>query len=131
MTSPLQPRAGLSVRATRGRDWKTVRDVRLAALAESPAMFGSTLARERLFDEPTWRTRTVHTAVAWRGDAAVGIAGWRWTEPDVAADVVSMWVSPDARGTGAGARGRSGAGRSPRHDRAHRVRGVARGRQRC
>lgn len=80
--------------------WSRFREMRLAALAESPGMFGSTLSRERAFDESEWRRRAQRpvTFLASRGPRDVGLAGVhefeaQWT-------VVGMWVRPEARGTG-------------------------------
>ena len=64
-------------------------------------MFGSSLERELGFDEATWRRRSERTVLAWLADRAVGIAAYHWTQPGISADLVSMWVSPTARGTGA------------------------------
>jgi ribosomal protein S18 acetylase RimI-like enzyme len=80
--------------------WSRFRDLRLAALAESPEMFSSTLSREREFDESEWHRRAQRpvTFLASRGPWDVGLAGVhefeaQWT-------IVGMWVSPAARGTG-------------------------------
>jgi ribosomal protein S18 acetylase RimI-like enzyme len=105
-----RPRSGPSI-STQGSDlidlirvepddWRRFRNVRLAALAESPEMFSSTLAREQAFDEAEWRRRAARpvTFLASAGDVDVGIAGvyefgGRWW-------VMGMWVAPHARGAG-------------------------------
>jgi ribosomal protein S18 acetylase RimI-like enzyme len=81
-------------------DWQRLRAVRLAALAESPRMFGSNFAREEAFDEAEWRTRAARPAtfLAALGDADVGIAGVY--DFDGAWSVMGMWVAPTARGAG-------------------------------
>ena len=88
------------VRLLTADDWMKLRDVRLGALAEAPYAFSSTLAREQEFTESTWRERagSGRTFAAWDGDAIVGLAtgfpeDGRW-------QLVGMWVSPEARGTG-------------------------------
>jgi GNAT superfamily N-acetyltransferase len=82
-------------------DWAQLRAARLAALAEAPYAFFSTLAQEEQFTEETWRERAGRgtTFAAWDGDAIVGLAtgldrgddGWH---------LVGMWVSPKLRGSG-------------------------------
>jgi ribosomal protein S18 acetylase RimI-like enzyme len=81
-------------------DWQRLRDVRLAALAESPEMFCSTLAKEQSFDEAEWRRRAARPAtfLASRAGVDVGMAGVY--ESDGGWCVMGMWVAPDARGTG-------------------------------
>lgn len=80
--------------------WSRLRAMRLAALTESPEMFGSTVLRERAFDEAEWRQRAQRpvTFLASRAGRDVGLAGvhefdGRWT-------VVGMWIAPEARGAG-------------------------------
>lgn len=83
--------------------WERVRAVRLAALAESPSAFGSTLAREREFDDDRWRS--------WVRDAAVYLALVHGQPVGMAAGivvddralVVAMWVEPPSRGGAASA----------------------------
>lgn len=81
-------------------DWQRLREVRLAALAESPEMFGSTWAKEQAFDEPEWRRRAARPAtfLASRGGVDVGIAGVY--EFDDGWWVAGMWLASAARGTG-------------------------------
>lgn len=90
------------VREVTADDWELLRDVRLSALAEAPSAFGSTYAREVAFGEPQWRGRINERSVTFFAydDPAVpapaGLAGV-YVE-DETADLVSMWVSPSARG---------------------------------
>lgn len=81
-------------------DWRRFRAARLAALGESPDMFGSTLARETAFEEDEWRRRASRpvTFIASRAGSDVGLAGVH--EFDGEWQVVSMWITPMARGTG-------------------------------
>jgi ribosomal protein S18 acetylase RimI-like enzyme len=85
-------------------EWTVLRDVRLASLADSPAAFGSTPAREAGFDEATWRDRATTNGwyIATAGDTVVGIvAGYHDAgSPATQRHLVAMWVAPQARGTG-------------------------------
>jgi predicted GNAT family acetyltransferase len=80
-------------------DWAVLRDVRLRALADSPDAFGSTLDRERPFDEKEWRRRLVRPVwVAEVGGRPVAMAGA--FSNDGALQVWGMWTDPDHRGRG-------------------------------
>jgi ribosomal protein S18 acetylase RimI-like enzyme len=97
----------VEVREVRTGEWDVLRDVRLAALNEAPYAFSSTYVREASFTEEQWRGRLASWGVlffAFAGELAdgepAGLAGvW---EEDGAADLVSMWVRPVARGMGVG-----------------------------
>jgi GNAT superfamily N-acetyltransferase len=93
------------VRQATVEDWETVRDIRLAALQEAPYAFGSTYAREKDFDEATWRGRAGNPDnamfLAFDGDDVVGIDGVYTENGDRI--LVAMWVTPQARGAGVGA----------------------------
>jgi ribosomal protein S18 acetylase RimI-like enzyme len=81
-----------------------VRDVRLAALADAPDAFAATLAGELRQPEAQWRERI--GARPWflgfqDGQPAGLVAALPpRPEPDQAWHLVSMWVSPGARGGG-------------------------------
>jgi len=95
----------VSVRAVEAGDWALLRDVRLAALREAPQAFGSAYAREAPFTEEQWRGRISERSVTFFAYAAdlsepAGLAGVY--EEDGAAELVSMWVRPGARGRGVG-----------------------------
>ena len=81
-------------------NWRELRDVRLAALAEAPAAFGSTLQREQDFDEDQWRAWT-HSAALFMAvvdgspvGMVAGVSGGSESERKL----VAMWVEPAWRG---------------------------------
>lgn len=80
--------------------WERYRAVRLAALQDSPEMFGSTYEREVAFGPAEWRQRADRPAtfLAVRNGTDVGIAGAY--EFEVGWCVMGMWLHPAARGTG-------------------------------
>lgn len=84
-----------------GDDWRLLRDVRLAALADAPYAYGSSLAVEEAFGEADWRRR-VHPAALWTvvrdEDEPVGLVGAY--VPDDTPMLVAMWVRPSSRGRG-------------------------------
>ena len=110
----------VQVRRAHPDEWATVRDVRLAALADAPDAFASTLSRELAHSEPQWRSRIGAWPwfLAWRAGAPAGLVAVVPDQPaagpaaagPAAADtpardrrgwhLVSMWVSPQVRGTG-------------------------------
>lgn len=105
----------IEVREVTEEDWELLRDVRLTALAEAPDAFGSTHAQEAAFTEEQWRGRISGPAVLFFAHeqpgphvdrkphvntAPIGLAGV-YAE-DGAADLISMWVRPSARGLGVG-----------------------------
>ena len=80
-------------------DWQVLRDIRLRALAESPDAFGSTLDRERDFDEKDWRRRLVRPVFAvLADDRPVAMAG-AFTDGG-RLQVWGMWTDPAHRGRG-------------------------------
>jgi ribosomal protein S18 acetylase RimI-like enzyme len=88
------------VRRLTADDWAQLRVARLAALADAPYAFQSTLAEEQQLTEQTWRDRAGRggTFAACDGDAIVGLA----TGIDEGRDwhLVGVWVSPTLRGSG-------------------------------
>jgi ribosomal protein S18 acetylase RimI-like enzyme len=86
-------------------DWERVRAVRLAALADAPDAFGSTLAREEPQPESWWRGRLASTdrvtllAVVDGSDVGMVAGGPHDGDADDAG-LYAMWVAPGGRGTG-------------------------------
>jgi ribosomal protein S18 acetylase RimI-like enzyme len=92
------------IRRLGAADWALLRDVRLTALSDAPAAFGSTYVRESSFDETTWRERASRSGwfLASEGEVVHGIvAGYYDADsPPTQCHLVAMWVAPAARGTG-------------------------------
>jgi GNAT superfamily N-acetyltransferase len=91
-------------------DWRIWRELRLAALAEAPRAFGSRLAdwQGEGDREERWRDRlsipgSCNLVALVDGSPAGMASGIPGDEPGVA-ELISMWVSPAARGRGVGDR---------------------------
>ncbi len=82
-------------------DWELLRDVRLRALADSPDAFGSTLERERGFDEAEWRRRLAGPVAAVVKDARPVAMGGTFAA-DGGLHVWGLWTDPAHRGRGHG-----------------------------
>jgi len=102
--------AGAEIRRVRAAEWAAYRQVRLAALAEAPYAFSTTLEQESAKDDAYWQDRAAHGIpmfIAWQDGEPAGLAG-AFVVPDGelprgvrrAWHLVSMWVSPSARGSG-------------------------------
>lgn len=88
-------------------DWARTRDLRLAALADAPDAFGSTLAQEQDQPEPFWRRRlereAATTLLAFLDGRDAGLSVVAATDEDPrTAGIYSVWVAPFARGRGVG-----------------------------
>ncbi|SDX60499.1 Acetyltransferase (GNAT) family protein [Modestobacter sp. DSM 44400] len=92
--------ARLTVTAATADDWPVLRALRLAALADAPDAFDSSLAVEQGFGEEDWRARLRPGGqrLAWVDGVPVGVA--RGIRHRVEHHLVSMWVSPPAAGAG-------------------------------
>jgi ribosomal protein S18 acetylase RimI-like enzyme len=96
----------MRIRVLTPDDWPIWRDLRLAALAEAPDAFGSTLADWQDAPAGKWRERLSlpgsHNLAVIVDDRPAGMASGVPSDEDGVADVISMWVGPTARGRGAG-----------------------------
>ena len=82
-------------------DWREFREVRLRALADAPAAFGSRYDDWAAAPEDRWRDRLAsvpYNVVARHDGRAVGMASG--TYADDGAELISMWVAPEMRGSG-------------------------------
>jgi GNAT superfamily N-acetyltransferase len=95
------------VRETVAGDWQALRDIRLEALRDAPAAFGSTYEREARRGEARWRDWIARggTFLAYLDDLGpaepAGLIGGYQEDP-VTVELVSMFVRPSARGRGVG-----------------------------
>jgi GNAT superfamily N-acetyltransferase len=101
----------VAVCRVRPGDASVLKEVRLAALLDSPFAFGSTYAAEVSRTEEHWMHRAMLAStgcatalfLAWKDGRAVGIAGGYRPDPSIDdIELVSMWTAPDARRTGLG-----------------------------
>jgi GNAT superfamily N-acetyltransferase len=108
-----------TIRRADRRDWRTLRAIRLAALADAPDAFGSTYEGSKDRDDASWQAWADGSFV--EGDTALFLAfsdedpaapvgivvGARIDEGDEGerpdeAQIWSMWVAPEARRQGVG-----------------------------
>ncbi|MDA8318914.1 MAG: GNAT family N-acetyltransferase [Actinomycetota bacterium] len=102
-----RPAGGVLIRRAVSDDWEVIRDIRLAALADAPEAFASTLDREIGLAEADWRARigSAVTYLAWHDGEPAGTAtgldhsGGAYPIGD-AWHLVGMWVRPASRGLG-------------------------------
>jgi GNAT superfamily N-acetyltransferase len=93
----------ITVRALTEDDWEQYRDVRLAALEDSPDAFVATLEEERGYDEAFWRTRMNRSRrlLAEVDGKAVGVASvGQVADNPAVAELFGLWVAPSSRGAG-------------------------------
>jgi len=94
----------ISVHALVEEDWEQYRDIRLAALADSPEAFAATRAEEEVLDEQVWRERLgrARRLIAELDGSPVGVVSLGKGDPEhsITAELFGLWVAPPGRGTG-------------------------------
>ena len=94
----------IAVRTLSEDEWQDYRQVRLAALAESPEAFVATHAEESGYDEDFWRQRMRRSSriLAEREGTVVGVVsvGSSSEEREDVAELFGLWVAPQHRGSG-------------------------------
>jgi ribosomal protein S18 acetylase RimI-like enzyme len=97
----------IAIERLTSEDWRTWRDLRLKALSEAPYAFSSTLAdwQGEGDSEGRWRARlntVAFNVVAYLDGAPAGMVSGTAASLEGAVELISMYVAPFARGTGAG-----------------------------
>jgi GNAT superfamily N-acetyltransferase len=99
-----KPSAAWGVRRARPGDGPVLKALRRRALTGDPLAFGSTWEQESKFTAAKWRVRVAHGGGFFL-EGPDGPSGLAWGLPDVDhpgdALLVSMWVAPPLRGSGA------------------------------
>lgn len=96
---------GVALRILAADDWAIFRAVRLRSLADAPYAFSATLADAQRRSEAGWREGLAARVqiVAEEDGAVVGTVGMHGdAQTPGAAEMISMWVAPEARGRGVG-----------------------------
>lgn len=99
----------ITTRRVRSDDGPLLKRTRLAALADTPDAFASTLEAESQASDERWSSlarerasgRDHATFFAVDGEEVVGLVGGHRTGASTV-ELVSMWTDPDARGRGIG-----------------------------
>lgn len=90
------------VRRVTADDWRLLREVRLAALADAPLSFASSRQEEATYPEARWRGMTSSAAMfaTTVGATPVGMVAGLRRDADDARGLGAMWVAPAWRGRG-------------------------------
>jgi len=109
MTAPDRLEGAVEVRVLAAHEWPLYRALRLRALADAPAAFGSTLAEEETRSDTDWAWRLNLGATSGRdlplvARVASTAAGLAWAKVDASdplrVNLFQVWVAPQARGLG-------------------------------
>jgi GNAT superfamily N-acetyltransferase len=90
----------VAVRRVVPDEWQTFRELRLAALADAPYAFLTTLSEAQAHPDELWRERIADNPhfLAYVDGEAVGMTVVIPT--DVGRHIVAVWVAPESRGNG-------------------------------
>ena len=93
----------MDIRSTVTEDWKLLRQVRLAALLDTPTAFGVSYQTAAAYTDEQWQVRASSTGtafwLAFEKDRPVGMIGAAVSDTQ-RFNLIGMWVEPAARGSG-------------------------------
>ncbi|WP_063913490.1 GNAT family N-acetyltransferase [Pseudomonas sp. p21] len=96
----------MDVRSTETKDWMLLKQVRLAALLDTPTAFGVSYQTAAAYNDEQWKERASSAGtefwLAFEQDRPVGMIGAAVSSAN-RFNLIGMWVEPAARGSGAAA----------------------------
>jgi RimJ/RimL family protein N-acetyltransferase len=98
----------MEVRLTDVSDWKLLKQVRLAALSNTPTAFGVSYESAAQYSDAQWQERAAATSgtefwLAFIDGKPVGMIGAGISQTN-RYNLIGMWVEPDVRGSGIASR---------------------------
>lgn len=96
----------MDIRSTEVKDWMLLKQVRLAALLDTPTAFGVSYQTAVQYSDEQWKERASSAGtefwLALTGDKPVGMIGAAVSGAN-RYNLIGMWVEPTARGSGVAA----------------------------
>ena len=97
----------MKIRTTEERDWMILKEIRLAALLDTPTAFGESYQNAITNSDGQWKQRASSETqpkfwLAFKDDIAVGIIGACVDQTD-RYNLIAMWVAPESRELGVAA----------------------------
>lgn len=93
----------MEIRTTQKDDWKLLKQIRLAALQDTPTAFGVSYQTAAADSDAQWQVRAAGERtgfwLAFDDDRPVGLVGAGFRDP-ARYELIAMWVEPAARGAG-------------------------------
>ncbi|WP_283190408.1 GNAT family N-acetyltransferase [Pseudomonas sp. PMCC200344] len=97
----------MDIRSTEAKDWMLLKQVRLAALLDTPTAFGVSYQTAANYSDEQWKERASSAGtefwLAFEGDNPVGMIGAGVSSAN-RYNLIGMWVEPAARGSGMAAK---------------------------
>jgi len=93
----------MEIRVTQKQDWLLLKQIRLAALQDTPTAFGVSYQTAAADSDVQWQVRAAGERtwfwLAFDDDRPVGLVGAGFRDP-ARYELIAMWVEPAARGAG-------------------------------
>lgn len=94
----------MKIRMTEEADWKILKEIRLAALLDTPTAFGVSYQTAIINSDEQWKQRASPTIypkfwLAFQDDKAIGMIG-AGIDKRNQYNLIAMWVEPASRGLG-------------------------------
>lgn len=93
----------MDIRVTQKQDWLLLKQIRLAALQDTPTAFGVSYETAAADSDAQWQVRAAGERtwfwLAFDDDRPVGLVGAGFRDP-ARYELIAMWVEPAARGAG-------------------------------